>query len=96
MNTAEIIFAAMAALSPIVSVVISLLAFKRNQDKDNKADGQQEGVLQSDVGYIKSGVDRLEKRLDKIDEKQDSFSQRLIKLETVVEEHIKDTSIHKK
>ena len=95
MSTAEIIFAALAALSPIVSVVVAIIVARRNKDKDTKQDAEKEGVLQSDVGYIKSGVDRLEKRLDKIDEKQDSFSQRLTTVEIRLDEHVKDNNLHK-
>lgn len=95
MSTAEIIFAAMAALSPIVSVVVAIIVARRNKDKDNKNEGEKEGVMQSDIGYIKSSIDRVEKRLDKIDEKEDSFAQRLTTVEIRVEEHIKDKNMHK-
>lgn len=96
MSTAEIIFAALAALSPIVSTLVAILAFRRNKNNDTKSEGQQEGVLQSDVGYIKSGIDRLEKRLDKMDEKESLFAERLTTVEIRLDEHIKDTNLHKK
>ena len=95
MSSAEIILSALAIASPIVSVIVAILAFKRNKDKDNKQDGEKEGVLQSDVGYIKSSIDRVEKRLDKIDEKEDSFSQRLTTVEIRLDEHVKDKNLHK-
>ena len=95
MSNAEIIMAALAIASPIISVIVAILALRRNNKNDTKAEGEEKGVLQSDVGYIKAGVDRLEKRLDKIDEKQESFSQRLTTVEIRVDEHIKDKNLHK-
>lgn len=94
MTTAEIIFAALCSLSPIISVVVAIIVARRNKDNSVKDDGQKEGVLQSDVGYIKSGVDRLEKRLDKMDEKEEDMMQRIIRVETKVDAHIADKNIH--
>lgn len=94
MTTAEIIVTALCSLSPIVSVVVAIIVARRNKDKSVKDDGQKEGVLQSDVGYIKSGVDRLEKRLDKMDEKEEDMMQRIIRVETKVDAHIADKNIH--
>lgn len=94
MTTAEIIVTALCSLSPIVSVVVAIIVARRNKDKSVKDDGQKEGVLQSDVGYIKSGVDRLEKRLDRMDEKEEDMMQRIIRVETKVDAHIADKNIH--
>lgn len=94
MTTAEIIVTALCSLSPIVSVVVAIIVARRNKDKSVKDDGQKEGVLQSDVGYIKSGVDRLEKRLDRMDEKEEDMMQRIIRVETKVDTHINDKNIH--
>lgn len=94
MTTAEIIVTTLCSLSPIVSVVVAIIVARRNKDKSVKDDGQKEGVLQSDVGYIKSGVDRLEKRLDKMDEKEEDMMQRIIRVETKVDTHIADKNIH--
>lgn len=95
MTTAEIIVTALCSLSPIVSVAVAIIVARRNKDKSVKSDGQKEGVLQSDVGYIKSGVDRLEKRLDKMDEKSEMILERVAKLEATVDSHIQNKSIHR-
>ena len=95
MSNAEIIMAALAIASPIVSVIVAILALRRNNKNDTKAEAEEKGVLQSDVGYIKSSIDRVENRLDKMDEKQDSFFQRLTKVEVRLDEHINDKTLHK-
>lgn len=50
--------------------------------KDDKEEGKAEGVMISDIGYIKACVDRLEKNFNKVDELYKNISERVIKLET--------------
>lgn len=94
MSNAEIIITALGVLSPIVSVVVAIIVARRNKDKDTKNAGQKEGVMQSDIGYIKSSTDRIEKRFDKFEEKQDQMMERLVKVEQGLSDHIKDKNAH--
>ena len=64
--------------------------------RDSKQSGKNEGVLISDVGYIKSSIDRIEKTLDKLEEKYDDLHSRVIKIEQKVDDHIKNEQIHTK
>ena len=41
--------------------VISYFAFQRNKKKDDSEEGQSRGVMASDIGYIKAGVDDLKR-----------------------------------
>ena len=63
------------------SVVFAYLAFKRSDRHDQKADGKTEGVMFSDIGYIKACVDRVEKNLTKVDERYRNIAERLAKVE---------------
>ena len=54
---------------------------KRSEKQDCKIQGKTEGVIFSDVGYIKACVDRVEKNLNKVDNRYRSISERLAKLE---------------
>ena len=63
------------------SIVFAYLAFKRSEKQDCKNQGKTEGVIFSDVGYIKACVDRVEKNLNKVDDRYRSISERLAKLE---------------
>ena len=94
MSTAEIIMTAAVAVTPIASLIIAWLAFRRNRDNDTKEEGKDAGALRSDVGYIKKGIDGLERRLDRIDEKQDDQSSRLADVEATLREHLKDKAAH--
>jgi hypothetical protein len=40
----------------IMSAVFAYVAFRRNKEKDDEGQGQQLGTIQSDLGYVKSGI----------------------------------------
>ena len=50
-------------LCTVLAVIISYLAFSRNKTKDVKQEGQQDGVMYTEVGYIKSGIDDIKTEL---------------------------------
>lgn len=94
MDSTEIVLSVISVVGTLSSIVFAFLAFKRNANGDNKQEGKNEGVLISDVGYIKSSIDRIEKTLDKLEEKYDDLHSRIIKIEQKVDDHIKNDSIH--
>ena len=65
-------------------VVFAYLAFKRSKEQDSKLSGKNEGVMFSDIGYIKACVDRVEKNLNKVEERDRSIAERLAKVEESV------------
>lgn len=68
----------------ISSIIFAYLAFRRGFKEDQKTDGKTEGVMFSDIGYIKACVDRVEKNLNKVDERYRNIAERLAKLEESV------------
>ena len=48
----------------ILSILLAYFAFKRNEKNDTKKEGKSEGLILSDIGYIKACVDRMEKNLN--------------------------------
>lgn len=96
METADIILSIISIIGVISSILFAYLAFHRNSKGDSKQSGKNEGVLISDVGYIKSSIDRIEKTLDKLEEKYDDLHSRVIKIEQKVDDHIKNEQIHTK
>ena len=68
-------------LGTLSSIVFAYLAFKRNNKEDDKTVGKTEGVMFSDIGYIKACVDRVEKNLNKVDERDRNVLERLAKVE---------------
>ena len=65
----------------ISSIVFALLAFKRSEKQEHKTEGKSEGLILSDIGYIKACVDRMEKNLAIVDERYRNVVERLAKVE---------------
>lgn len=102
MTTIELVVTLIGVLGTLSSIFFAYLAFKRNDSIDKKANSKREGVLVSDIGYIKSSLDRLESKLEKNEERYQELLTRIVKVEEVsvsiqrrMEEHIKDKIIHK-
>lgn len=68
-------------ISIVISLVFSLLSHKRNVKKDSESAGEGRGVLQSDVGYIKAGIDDLKRENRAVNLKLDSISERVTRVE---------------
>ena len=66
------------------SIAFAYLAFRRSVKQEEKTDGKTEGVMFSDIGYIKACVDRVEKNLTKVEEGDRSIAERLAKVEESV------------
>ena len=80
----EVVITFIGLFASISSIVFAYLAFKRSERQDCKVDGKTEGVMFSDLGYIKACVDRVEKNLNKVDERDRNIAERLAKVEETV------------
>ena len=96
MNVTEIVLGIISVFGTLSSFIFAYLAFKRNNKTDDRKEDKSEGVLISDVGYIKSSIDRIEKTLDKLQEKYDDLHTRVTLIEQKVDDHISNTDIHNK
>ncbi len=43
----------------VLGAILSYVASSRNKTKDDKSEGQQTGVVLTELGYIKGGIDDL-------------------------------------
>ena len=94
MTIPEIIFAALSALTPIVSVLIALLALRRNNKNDVKKEAEQLGSMKSDLAYIKAGIDDLKASDKAKDQRLDTLSEHIARLEGTLDAHLKDKNAH--
>lgn len=94
MTTPEIIFAALAACAPIVSVFIAWLAFRQKKDNNIKDEGKELGSMKSDIAYIKAGIDDLKANDKAKDERLDKMSETLARVEERLDSHIQNKNIH--
>lgn len=77
----EIIVTMVGLCASISSIVFALLAFKRSEKQEHRVEGKSEGLILSDIGYIKACVDRVEKNLNTVDERYRNIVERLAKVE---------------
>ena len=77
----EIVVGVIGLIGTISSICFAYLAFRRNHTVDTKKDAKTEGVLISDIGYIKSSIDRMEGKLDKVETNYQNLLTRIVKVE---------------
>ena len=94
MSSSEIIAIVVSIICPLASILIAYFGLKRLIKKDTQEEGQEKGVVLTELGYIKSGTDDIKKRLDKIDDRQDEQSRAFAALEAKVDAHLRDKNAH--
>ena len=101
MNGTDIALTVISVLGTLSSIIFAFLALRRNERKDTHAEAKSEGVLLSEIGYIKSSIDRIEKNLEKLEERYSNLSNRIVKVEESVAnahkritEHLNDNLKH--
>jgi len=80
-NALTIVLSIISVLGTLSSILFAYLAFKRNNKVEDRNEGKSQGVLISDVGYIKSSIDRMERSLEKVEDRYHDVFNRLIKVE---------------
>ncbi|MBR2891696.1 MAG: hypothetical protein IKC22_04890 [Bacilli bacterium] len=77
----NIIVSFVSFIASLSSIIFALLAYKKTERQEHKKEGKNEGIILSDIGYIKACVDRVDKNLTKLDEKYKNIVERLVKTE---------------
>lgn len=67
MSGSETVLTVISVIGTLSSILFAYLAFKKANKKDDKLSGKNEGIIVSDISYIKSSTERIEKRLDKLE-----------------------------
>lgn len=70
------------AACTIVGVLLSYAAFARNAKKDSEASGKESGTVLTEIGYIKGGVDRIERKQDEQDARYITMAERVTAVES--------------
>ena len=58
---AETVFGIIGALVGVAGVLFGLLTQLRNKQSADKKEGKEDGMVYSDLGYIKAGIDDLKR-----------------------------------
>ena len=70
------------AACTIVGVLLSYAAFARNSKKDSEASGKESETVLTEIGYIKGGVDRIERKQDEQDARYITMAERVTAVES--------------
>lgn len=65
---------ALGIAGTLCSIIFGFALFKRNTKADYNSEGKQSGIVMSELGYIKSGVDDIKRK----QETQESFNLNMI------------------
>lgn len=79
------ISSAIGFLGTSCAIIFGYIAFSRNKKMDDCSEAKQDGVVLTELGYIKSGVDDIKRKQDKQEQQHIEVITRL----TAVEESAK-------
>lgn len=85
MNELDIAVAALGVIGTVCAIVFGYAAFSRSRKKDEQGDGQKDGTVLTEIGYIKSGIDDIKRKQERQDEKQEAQHIEVISRLTSVE-----------
>lgn len=66
----------------VLGGVIGYLSYKRSLKKDAEEKGRGDGVILTEIGYIKAGVDDIKRKQDKQDELYIRLAERVTAVES--------------
>lgn len=81
MKELSVAISVVGLLGSISSIVFAFLAFKRNEKKEDKKEGENVGQPQSDIKYIVKTLLKLEEEFTKLDDRDRQMLERLSKVE---------------
>ena len=62
MDSFTMIVSIVGLIGTISAIVFGYIAFNKNKKSDNQKEGKQDGVVLTELGYIKSGVDDIKRK----------------------------------
>jgi len=73
--------AAFSFAGTLCAMFFGYFAFLRNRRKDDAESGQQSGIVLTELGYVKSGIDDIKRKQEKQDAQYVEVVTRLAKVE---------------
>ena len=68
MSPHEILTIAISAIGVVAAVVTGFIGYQNGLKKNSNKDGQERGVLMTEIGYIKAGIERIERQQERYDQ----------------------------
>ena len=85
MVTQEVLAYIIGIVGTLSGIIFAVIAYKRNNKTDNESKGKENGMMMTEIGYIKSGVDDIKRKQERQEEHHIEVISRL----TTVEESTK-------
>ncbi len=76
------IITAISVVAGLAGIIFGCVTFFRNKRTDDAADGKKDGIILTELGYIKSGVDDIKHKQERQDEQNLTFVSRLSAVES--------------
>jgi len=67
MSDITILSAVLGILGTICAIVFGYSTYKRNRKADDNTEGKANGMMLTEIGYIKSGIDDIKRKQEKQD-----------------------------
>lgn len=65
----------------VLGAAIGFATFRKNREKDVEEEGKADGVVLTEIGYIKAGIDDIKRKQDRQDELYIRIAERLTAVE---------------
>jgi len=65
----------------VLGAAIGYATFRKNREKDVEEEGKVDGVVLTEIGYIKAGIDDIKRKQDRQDELYIKIAERLTAVE---------------
>lgn len=65
----------------VLGAAIGFATFRKNREKDVEEEGKVDGVVLTEIGYIKAGIDDIKRKQDRQDELYIKIAERLTAVE---------------
>ena len=81
----------------LVGVAIGVAGHKLNVEKENVADGKDKGVMLTELGYIKAGIDDIKREQREQEGRHNILAERVTRVEESAKQaHLRITGLEKK
>lgn len=82
MGGVNIFLTVLSVVSTVCAIIFGYLAYKRSEKHEIKGEGKKDGVVLTELGYIKSGVDDIKRKQEKQDDQIGKVVERLSSVES--------------
>lgn len=69
-------------IAAIGGILFAYISYQKNKTDGDKTDGKKDGMVLTELGYIKSGVDDIKRKQEKQDERHLEVVERLANVES--------------